>query len=686
MNNYSQDGGGNEKSLLVSCLPLILNFIRDKDSGLITQHLTQAAKLLVNPLSPTSAGISSSNETLKTFAKLQGDLKSLWPSESIFRKQRRRGHEIELPNSKDIYFILSKHDPLTWYLVVLTTLQQVDPGILPTNITQSSRYAVSSRRTPKLRKQLANSPEVKAIEQLPYKTYIAFGEFCSFVHDSVSIPLRSKLCSLLTKVFLFGKKFNVNNALDTQSFEQQPGVLFFYVTFCNSVFVNLPEAATNNFPTGIRFSTVQARKYHATIYRNIKFELWTELEQKIGLKDFFLLIDRKYLPLVNLLFESQNFHNICLSLIYRFYCLPTAWKIQIRVMWKKIGRKRGGKAKTFQEWSWFNDRVSFKQGKSGVRYLPTQAQNHFKYLKSLDKSYVGSSSTVSQIINEFIEFQLTFSHSLEAFLRHFVTEVKLVASGTIGRGAKEALDFSVESCRRLLGDHLVRLMRSSSAFAAQLELFTILPSFEKESKILVFCQVLQNNLEELTQTFSWFNSQLNLNKEHLDQVVSRSSSASKANKHLDFMLLYREFQNSVLSGNNIVNDHVSRKYFKHLKTEVDKILSAGLYHFPKLPLFLERMLKELQKVRKNPANNLIPSPELLEVELEQVEATWLMFKSALAKVDQAIQIRNTPPASPSFLNRSNMSVSPRRPKFRRADSDAAVSSFSRSNFGSSFFR
>lgn len=175
-----------------------------------------------------------------------------------------------------------------------------------------------------------------------------------------------------------------------------------------------------------------------------------------SLSIFFMMRDRKFIPIIEDLFRIYEFHQIVKGIFIRFNCLPDGWRSELRQFKKK-------KDKNFK---WLEiDKVKFVTTETETFPPPTSPLDILKQSSKKDK--------VENTILEMLISEYKFLQNLRITNNVYVVQIKAMADRKLGASSAENLGLEPDEVRLIFGTHLSGLVTALDQFFTKLETLVI---------------------------------------------------------------------------------------------------------------------------------------------------------------------------------------------------------------------
>lgn len=283
-----------------------------------------------------------------------------------------------------------------------------------------------------------------------------------------------------------------------------------------------------------------------------------------ALKLFFELRDRKYIKIVEDLFNMYYIQDIAHGIHIKYGVLPAGWKDHLTLL------KQGHDSKL----SWLNLSKILWYSESTESYPSV-------YLRPIDDALF--TQKYEKIVDEFISNERKYFKKLHAFVKYYVCEVQAIAENKIGPKARKSLGMNKEQVEHCFGI-LLPVYRAVDSLLISLEALTLVPCQTKVpcARVEHLARVLMTEGEKAVNAYAPYNARYQMAK-RLIEVKADSVSESQLGegdimKHLNFFELWQEIAQS-------------RAELKSMA--LDSILIMPIRRFPNYKVFVARLQKDI---------------------------------------------------------------------------------------------
>ena len=396
----------------------------------------------------------------------------------------------------------------------------------------------------------------KLLGRLPYLSHNALGQLCALVRDCSLDP--TKTAKILGPPIILA-------AVDNPKFYSAASYLFeVLIENCELLFgVPLETIGVSAFgyrvgvqkgPNGARVSGIDTQ----TVLR------------RQHLKTFYAIRDKKYLPIVDTLFELHSFVDIAFGIYCKYKMLPDGWRYELQHMKYKENAKL----------DWFNEEK--------ILFLTEEPMSMPPVGKRRYHALPGGEQGVEAIVDEIVRNETDYYEKLHTFIHSYVAEIATIAKGDVTEAAKESLGLTQNQVDMVFGDELHRCLGLSEKLLVKFEVLTLVPNKKvgnPTGRAGIVADVFLETSEEFVQALGPYN-----------RFHTRNSKAmAQAEKKLRKLIGNRQRQTTGASERDLtyleIWSEVQRSKHLFRGKEIDGFLIEPVRRCPNYIMFLGRLKK-----------------------------------------------------------------------------------------------
>jgi len=454
-------------------------------------------------------------------------------------------------SAPEIQRVFDSYDNRVWVGAVLHIFEFAETPVITPQVKLALLRTVvhNPSELDKLKKTLKSNLEALA--------HTALGELCALIMQTC--PNKRQIAEILGPYLLLD-----NTVTDRKARSAASTIFRTIVENCYTLF-DIPENSVQ--VTMSRRHTQTRTRFHAQQY----------------LRLFFELRDRKYLPIVDSLFQYHGFVDIARGIFCKYFMLPEGWRSEL------ISKQKSG-----VKMNWFKPKKIFFLNEETVRY-PSASKLPFYY-----KPETEHTSEAEHVVDEIVTSEKSYFDYLRTFVTSYANEVTSIASGSIGDEAAIALGLTVTQVDLMFGKRLNKIIETIDKILVKLEVLVLvrepIPSVYNIDRAGVLADIMTEVSTELGEAYKPYNKYYAQSAGMLTTAIThtaiREPKARKGSKqiadhifddykrHLTFLELWQEISNS-------------KPLLKGLR--IDAILIKPVHRFPKYLLFFERLEKVVRK-------------------------------------------------------------------------------------------
>mmetsp|Transcript_6842 Transcript_6842/g.8269 ORF Transcript_6842/g.8269 Transcript_6842/m.8269 type:complete len:590 (-) Transcript_6842:715-2484(-) len=393
----------------------------------------------------------------------------------------------------------------------------------------------------------------KALGEL---SQVILGDFCELIMQAC--PNKKQIADVVGPILLLGK-----TDIDRKTLIQASSAFRTVVENCYTIF-EIQESSIN-VSRGLSLSD---NSFHGEQY----------------LLQFFEIRDKKYLPIVDELFQYHKFTNIARGIFFKYKMLPEGWRSEL------VRLKESG-----ENMDWFESEKVYFLSEETLRFPRASKEPFYYSLKEEDIQ------VIDRVVDEIIESEKEYFNYLHAFITTYVDEVIAISDGELGEEAAKNLGLTSDQINMIFGKRLRAIVTTIEKILVKLEVLVLVrdPIDEKEHNIGragILAEIMAAVSKELGSAYMPYNKHYAHAAAMLTKAVTHTAiiqpSARKVSKgklgfandsykrHLTFLELWTEISEST-------------EMLKGLR--IDAILIKPVHRFPKYLLFFGRLEKVVRK-------------------------------------------------------------------------------------------
>ena len=398
----------------------------------------------------------------------------------------------------------------------------------------------------------------KLLGRLPYTSHTALGQLCALVRDC-SLDPRKRAHSLGPPILCA--------AVDSPKLYSSAAFLFQVLMENCELLFSVPIAAIGVSAFGLR-PGLSAGKSSSPL-SGIDAQ---KVLRRQHLKTFYAIRDKKFLPIVDALFEAHSFVDIAFGIYCKYKMLPDGWRYELQHLKYKENAKL----------DWFNEEKVLFLTEEPMSMPPIGKRNNYVP--------AGSDQGVEAIVDEIVRNESDYYEKLHAFIHSYVAEIATIARGDVTEEAREGLGLTQNQVDMAFGEELHRCLELSEKLLVKFEVLTLVPHKKVKSlygRAGIVADVFLETSEDFVQALGPYNRFHSRNSKAMAQAEKklrkliankRNTPAGSADVDLSYIEIWAQVQRS-------------KQVFRG--KEIDGFLIEPVRRCPNYIMFLGRLKKSV---------------------------------------------------------------------------------------------